>query len=246
MNLNIIIDSYLTRLDKKAIQLDISKYPRDFNVIDLRRFIWLKEFNCELNPSYKSNNSFIPKKILSIQPIAKILNPPITLEKLICSGNNITNLDYFKSCYNLKYIDCSFNLIEKINYIPCFLIELDISSNKIINLDNLPNNLKKLNCSENKISNLDNLPEHLDSLVCSSNKIINLNNLPCLLVSLDCSSNKITNLDNLSSSIKYLCCSNNPLINLDWLPSSIEVLVCYNNYIKNFDNLPSSIKNIRH
>ena len=241
MHSNIIIDTYLTRLDKKAIQLDISKYPRDFNVIDLSRFIWLKEFNCELDPSYKLNKSNRPHNILSKQPIAKILNPPIILEKLICSGNSITNLDNFLYCNNLKYIDCSVNLIEKIDFLPLFIIELNVSYNKIKSLDLLPSELKKLSCSSNKITSLNNLPEKLEELDCSENNIILLNNLPNGLIKLSCSSNKITSLNNLPTSLNHLNCSSNLINNLDWLPSSIETLLCNQNNIKNFDNLPSTI-----
>lgn len=234
-------NSCLSNFDKKSIKITILSYCIDFNVIDLERFVWLKDFDCEQNFSYKSNLCLK----LSSQPIVKIINPPITLEKINCSGNNIINLDNFSCCYNLKYIDCSENLIRKLDFLPIFLIELDVSDNKIISMDkNLPYGLKKLNCSSNKILSLNNLPEKLEELDCSRNLIVLLNNLPSSLIKLSCSNNNIIKLDNLPTSLKYIDCSKNLISDLDLLPSSIETLICYINSIKNFDNLPSTIKNI--
>ena len=55
--MSINIDSYLNILDKKSICINISSHQIDFNVIDLSRFIWLKEFECKCSFGYNKKNN---------------------------------------------------------------------------------------------------------------------------------------------------------------------------------------------
>ena len=151
------------------------------------------------------------------------------LETLICSNNNLSELDISNNT-NLVSLLCGSN----------FLSSITVNNNL---------NLKALNCSDNQIQDLDlasNLA--LESLTASDNQIAaidvsnnaNLNLLSIsnnritgdLLVgnnpnleSLFCSSNQITSLDLVSNTVlKNLDVSNNALSSLDL--SAINSVVC--------------------
>lgn len=84
------------------------------------------------------------------------------LVKLICAGNNITQI---------------INFSETITHIY-------YNNNSITNLDILHPNLIFLGCSNNLITELRNLPMSLKYLHCNNNLITNLDFLPCSLLEL--------------------------------------------------------------
>ena len=61
------------------------------------------------------------------------------------------------SCENLEELPCWVSECKNLKYLNC-------SWNKITKLDNLPTGLKDLNCSWNHITQLDNLPQTLEIL----------------------------------------------------------------------------------
>ena len=91
------------------------------------------------------------------------------LEKLGCSGNQITQLD---------------NLLPRLEILNC-------CNNQITQLDNLSYNLQMLICYNNNITHLNNLPKTLEHLECFHNEIIELDYLPPNLEYLICDDNPL-------------------------------------------------------
>lgn len=225
----IIQDTYLTNCDCMSKELVINlpinqKYI--FNVIDLKRFIFLQRITWDCGVRDESVK------------ISKILNVSVLLEYFDFTMCNLIDIDNLQNCHLLKYIDVSMNIIKSLEKIPMFVETLIVNNNLITSLDNLPPNIKLLNCSYNKILKLDNLPENLEILDCCNNLITLLDNLPPRLKKLSCSYNSITNLKNLPTGIIYLDCGFNSIGNLDWLPSGIEILCSNGNFIKTYENIP--------
>jgi len=135
----------LKSYDPDITELDISGEaitPTINGILDLSRFVSLKELNCSLNY------------------ITSIINFPSTLEILNCNSNMyIESLDNLP--VNLIQLDCKTNNISLLDNLPQSLQILNCSYNHIESLDKLPGNLIKLNCSNDhgNLTSLDNLPE---------------------------------------------------------------------------------------
>ena len=99
--------------------------------------------------------------------------PDYSITDLDISPKGLTKLtklpDDIEKYTNLKILNCSYNKITILDYLPPTLKELYCCNNKITSLDNLPQNLEVLECWINKITSLDNLPPTLKELECSFN-----------------------------------------------------------------------------
>ncbi len=138
---------------------------------------------------------------------------------LICSGNQIGNLigiQYFK---NLKYLDCSFNLLDS--------------------LTQLPGNLQILICNQNSIRTFVSLPDQLEFLYCEDNKLVTINSLPPRLVGLHCADNLLDSLPSLPGVLDTLDCPLNFLISLPAFPNTLRALICYQNSLNILPNATS-------
>ena len=69
----------------------------------------------------------------------------------------------------LNVLNCSENLISRLDNLPISLLSLDCSDNRLVTLDNLPRGLKRLICNSNDLIHLNNLPDTLELLVCCYN-----------------------------------------------------------------------------
>ena len=178
------------------------------------------------NRIYTNSINEISVSLLGIKSLKGIESFP-NLEKLICSVNNITNLD-LKNNKNLKYLDCSVN---QINY-------LDLSNNA---------QLEYLVCSENNLETLNlNNQIKLNELFAKENRIKSLTLNGCnSLEYVQVEKNLIDNID-LSAcyKLRYLNISNNELSHLELNNNlDIEELYLDNNNISSLDlmNCPELI-----
>lgn len=241
------------KMDKLIIQYDFNTVELKFiymemkGTFDLIKYPYLIKLNCSSNK------------------ITQLANIPNTLVEINCERNQITQLDNLyqvncsknyvcvmcgilsnknKKCKNpkpsnLKILNCRYNKLTGLSYLPDSIIELDCSHNKITYLDNLPSKLVKLNCSNNELIQLDNLPIQLEELFCQYNQIISLDCLPNSLIKLDCKGNQMNQLDNLPNFLLELNCGNvkiTELNNLPYLLNKLEFYYCPN--LVHIKNIP--------
>ena len=169
-----------------------------------------------------------------------------SLEYLVCSYNNLTELDVTNNP-NLINLLCSNNSIKKLDLTNNpLLIQLECNNNEIESLDLSNNtNLTFLYCGDNDLDTLDVSNNYsLVVLECCSNSIsaIDVSNHTDL-VSLLCNYNQLTELDvSNCTSLKNLECFNNDLVELDIKTNNkLENLYCQNNDICVLDISSSSI-----
>lgn len=149
------------------------------------------------------------------------------LNILDCSHNNLTQIFENPSLITsttLSSVDCRFNKISSVPFIPRFLKGFYCSNN---NLSTFPSNwqsLEALDCSFNNLTALPtNLPK-LTTLICSNNQIVNLGILPSNLEELDFSNNQVSNVTSLPSNLSHLTCDSNLFQKLPDLPSNLVYL----------------------
>ena len=163
------------------------------------------------------------------------------VEKLNCSGNQLTGLWFHKGS-SLKYLTCSVNEFTALDLSKCSeLIELSCSNNKLTSLDLSANTkLQQINASSNKLTALDvrQLPElthlylwanhDLKSIDVSKNtKLEFLSVSHCKLTSLNVSHNR---------KLVELFVYNNQLTALDVRSNyMLKTLYCYENQITALD-----------
>ena len=70
-----------------------------------------------------------------------------------------------------KEMDCSYEGITSIEYIPEGITHLYCYNNQLTQLPKLPNSLKRLDCRNNKLTDLPYLPDSLIELYCVNNKL---------------------------------------------------------------------------
>lgn len=170
-----------------------------------------------------SNNKFTNINILcEIMP---------NLEILKCSNNQLTDDSFINLPPGLKILDCSHNLIKRLENLPTGIEILDCSYNELEGLDYLPSSVVKLNCSHNQITQLDNLPSTMKYLIICANPITELENLPSTI-----------------THFKMFGCNNfkNEILNP---PKMLEKVIIINNNTKilngyNFDNL-ANLPNVK-
>ena len=123
----------------------------------------------------------------------------VALRGLLCSGNQLTNIDLSNVDQPFLTLFCSNNQLTSLDISNCtFLRQLQCDNNQISNLDLSQNtNLLELFCSNNPLNNLD----------ISSN---------ILLKYLICQNNQLTSLDvSNNNELRQLACPNNQLLSLD-------------------------------
>ena len=168
------------------------------------------------------------------------LAPLTALTTLLCSNNNLSNLDLSNNtalthlyCENNSLSDLDLSNNTALRYLYCEnnnLSELDLSGNTALTL---------LSCYSNSLSELDlsgNVA--LTDLHCSYNNLSELDlSGNTALASLDCGSNNLSDLD-LSNNVALtrLYCFDNNLSNLDLSNNTaLTSLDCYNNNLSNLD-----------
>jgi Leucine-rich repeat (LRR) protein len=80
--------------------------------------------------------------------------------------------------------------VERIDFFPDHLLEIDLNENKLYRLPKLPENLVRLNCGNNFLTEI---PDTLKWLYCYNNDITELPILPINLIWLDVSGNRLKN-----------------------------------------------------
>ena len=233
--LKIVGSSVLT--EEKARQIEVLDVSDDnikkvlgdrapiTSLMGIRYLRYVKDLNC-------SGQEL--KKTLNLEQNSRV-------EKLNCSGNQLTGLWFHKGS-SLKYLTCSVNEFTALDLSKCSeLIELSCGSNKLTALDLSANTkLQKISAGSNKLTALDtrNLPEltylnlwgnhDLRSIDVSKNtKLEFLSVSHCKLTSLNVSNNRklvelyvddnqLTALDVRSNyMLKKLGCYENQLTALD-------------------------------
>ena len=233
--LKIVGSSVLTEEKARQIEvLDVSKNnikkvlgDRDpiTSLMGIRYLRYVKDLNC-------SGQEL--KKTLNLEQNSRV-------EKLDCSGNQLTGLWFHKGS-SLKYLNCSVNEFTALNLSKNpELTELYCSNNKLTSLDLSANTkLQKINASSNKLTALDvrQLPElthlylwsdsDLRSIDVSKNtKLEFLSVSHCKLTSLNVSNNR---------KLVELFVYNNQLTALDVRSNYLlKTLACYENQITALD-----------
>ena len=154
--LKIVGSSVLT--EEKARQIEVLDVSKDnikkvlgdrapiTSLLGIRYLRYVKDLNC-------SGQEL--KKTLNLEQNSRV-------EKLNCSGNQLTGLWFHKGS-SLKYLTCSVNEFTALDLSKCSeLIELSCGSNKLTSLDLSANTkLQKISAGSNKLTALDtrNLPE---------------------------------------------------------------------------------------
>ena len=189
--------------------------------------------------------------------------------KLVLSNNSIASMNGIEYFTNLKYLNCSSNLLTTINEIALAnLLELNCRNNKLtsLNLSNFRmledldcsyNNLTTLNgsgltnlkvfwCTNNNLLTSLNLSgcTNLFTLHCEINSLSTLSLSGCTsLIALDCEENQLQNLSVRGfTELKTIYCENNQLQTLDFIGcTNLELIYCYNNRLQTLDVSDCSI-----
>ena len=233
--LKIVGSSVLTEEKARQIEvLDVSKNNIKkvlgdrapiTSLMGIRYLRYVKDLNC-------SGQEL--KKTLNLEQNSRV-------EKLNCSGNQLTGLWFHKGS-SLKYLTCSVNEFTALDLSKCSeLIELSCGNNKLTALDLSANKkLQKISAGSNKLTALDtrNLPEltylnlwgnhDLRSIDVSKNtKLEFLSVSHCKLTSLDVSNNR---------KLVKLYVDDNQLTALDVSSNyMLKKLGCYENQITALD-----------
>ena len=233
--LKIVGSSVLT--EEKAQQIEVLDVSDDnikevlgdrapiTSLMGIRYLRYVKDLNC-------SGQEL--KKTLNLEQNSRV-------EKLNCSGNQLTGLWFHKGS-SLKYLTCSVNEFTALDLSKCSeLIELSCSSNKLTSLDLSANKkLQKIVAQTNALTTLDtrNLPELTDlylwgnhdlkSIDVSKNtKLEFLSVSHCKLTSLNVSNNrKLVELYVYNNQLTALDVSSNYLL---------KKLSCYENQLTALD-----------
>ena len=233
--LKIVGSSVLT--EEKAQQIEVLDVSKDnikkvlgdrapiTSLMGIRYLRYVKDLNC-------SGQEL--KKTLNLEQNSRV-------EKLNCSGNQLTDLWFHKGS-SLRYLDCSVNQFTALNLSKNpELTELSCSNNKLTSLDLSANTkLQEINASSNKLTALDvrQLPElthlylwsnsDLKSIDVSKNtKLEFLSVSHCKLTALDVSHNrKLVELFVYNNQLTALDVSSNYLL---------KKLSCYENQITALD-----------
>ena len=195
------------------------------SLMGIRYLRYVKDLNC-------SGQEL--KKTLNLEQNSRV-------EKLNCSGNQLTDLWFHKGSL-LRYLDCSVNQFTALNLSKNpELTELYCSNNKLTSLDLSANTkLQEINASSNKLTALDvrQLPEltHLYLWSNSDLRSIDVSKNPKLEF-LSVSHCKLTSLDvSHNRKLVELFVYNNQLTALDVRSNyMLKTLYCYENQITALD-----------
>ena len=233
--LKIVGSSVLT--EEKAQQIEVLDVSDDnikevlgkrdpiTSLMGIRYLRYVKDLNC-------SGQEL--KKTLNLEQNSRV-------EKLNCSGNQLTGLWFHKGS-SLKYLTCSVNEFTALDLSKCSeLIELSCGNNKLTSLDLSANTkLQKISAGSNKLTALDtrNLPEltYLNLWGNHDLRSIDVSKNPKLEI-LSASHGKLTSL-NVKNNRKLveLYVYNNQLTALDVSSNYLlKKLSCYENQITALD-----------
>ena len=233
--LKIVGSSVLT--EEKAQQIEVLDVSDDnikevlgkrdpiTSLMGIRYLRYVKDLNC-------SGQKL--KKTLNLEQNSRV-------EKLNCSGNQLTGLWFHKGS-SLKYLTCSVNEFTALDLSKCSeLIELSCGNNKLTSLDLSANKkLQKIGAGSNKLTTLDarNLPEltYLNLWGNDDLKSIDVSKNPKLEI-LSASHGKLTSL-NVKNNRKLveLYVYNNQLTALDVSSNYLlKRLGCYENQLTALD-----------
>ena len=233
--LKIVGSSVLT--EEKAQQIEVLDVSDDnikevlgkrdpiTSLMGIRYLRYVKDLNC-------SGQEL--KKTLNLEQNSRV-------EKLNCSGNQLTGLWFHKGS-SLKYLTCSVNEFTALDLSKCSeLIELSCGNNKLTSLDLSANKkLQKIGAGSNKLTTLDarNLPELTYLNLWGNHDLtsIDVSKNPKLEI-LSASHGKLTSL-NVSNNRKLveLYVYNNQLTALDVSSNYLlKKLSCYENQITALD-----------
>ena len=233
--LKIVGSSVLT--EEKAQQIEVLDVSDDnikevlgkrdpiTSLMGIRYLRYVKDLNC-------SGQKL--KKTLNLEQNSRV-------EKLNCSGNQLTGLWFHKGS-SLKYLTCSVNEFTALDLSKCSeLIELSCGNNKLTSLDLSANKkLQKISAGSNKLTALDarNLPELTYLNLWGNHDLtsIDVSKNPKLEI-LSASHGKLTSL-NVSNNRKLveLYVYNNQLTALDVSSNYLlKKLSCYENQLTALD-----------
>ena len=195
------------------------------SLMGIRYLRYVKDLNC-------SGQEL--KKTLNLEQNSRV-------EKLNCSGNQLTGLWFHKGS-SLKYLTCSVNELTALDLSKCSeLIELSCSSNKLTSLDLSANKkLQKIVAQTNALTTLDtrNLPELTDLYLWGNHDLKSIDvSKNTKLEFLSVSHCKLTSL-NVSNNRKLvkLYVDDNQLTALDVRSNyMLKKLGCYENQITALD-----------
>ena len=233
--LKIVGSSVLT--EEKAQQIEVLDVSDDnikevlgdrapiTSLMGIRYLRYVKDLNC-------SGQEL--KKTLNLEQNSRV-------EKLNCSGNQLTGLWFHKGS-SLKYLTCSVNELTALDLSKCSeLIELSCSSNKLTSLDLSANKkLQKIVAQTNALTTLDtrNLPELTDLYLWGNHDLKSIDvSKNTKLEFLSVSHCKLTSL-NVSNNRKLvkLYVDDNQLTALDVRSNYLlKKLGCYENQITALD-----------
>ena len=233
--LKIVGSSVLT--EEKAQQIEVLDVSDDnikevlgdrapiTSLMGIRYLRYVKDLNC-------SGQEL--KKTLNLEQNSRV-------EKLNCSGNQLTGLWFHKGS-SLKYLTCSVNELTALDLSKCSeLIELSCSSNKLTSLDLSANKkLQKIVAQTNALTTLDtrNLPELTDLYLWGNHDLKSIDvSKNTKLEFLSVSHCKLTSL-NVSNNRKLvkLYVDDNQLTALDVRSNyMLKKLGCYENQITALD-----------
>ena len=223
--------------EEKAQQIEVLDVSKDnikkvlgdrapiTSLMGIRYLRYVKDLNC-------SGQEL--KKTLNLEQNSRV-------EKLNCSGNQLTGLWFHKGS-SLKYLTCSVNEFTALDLSKCSeLIELSCSSNKLTSLDLSANKkLQKIVAQTNALTTLDtrNLPELTDLYLWGNHDLRSIDvSKNTKLEFLSVSHCKLTSL-NVSNNRKLvkLYVDDNQLTALDVRSNyMLKKLGCYENQITALD-----------
>ena len=191
------------------------------------------------NRIYTNSINEISVSLLGIKSLKGIESFP-NLEKLICSVNNITNLD-LQNNKNLKYLDCSVNQLNSLdlsNNTELEFLECSMNNLEILNLNN-QSKLKELFAKENIIKSLNlNGCNSLENIQGEENLIDNIDLSTCYkLRYLNLRNNELSHLElNNNQDIEELYLDNNNISFLELINCpKLIILYLTSNQVSNLD-----------
>lgn len=164
--------------------------------------------------------------------------------ELNLSGLNLNNLPLIPD--NVKFLNCSLNILKTIPPLPQTIIKLNCSDNLLTQLPKLPGSINYLNCMNNRLKVLPTLPGGVNTINCKNNRIKKLPRLPKHLEIINCSHNLLEYMPNLPECIQEFICHHNKINDCPCdLPKGLRYIDCSHNDITVFPNFHKRIQIIK-
>ncbi|MFN0200392.1 MAG: leucine-rich repeat domain-containing protein [Bacteroidia bacterium] len=161
----------------------------------------------------------------------------LSLERI----SDLSDLKYFR---NLRKLNCAFNFLKEITWLPPNLEELYCDHNQLTGLPKLPRNLRILDCSNNQMTQLPPLTDSLEKLYCQYNSLSKIDSFPMKIKVLNCAGNRLEGLSFLPDSLTHLYCYQNQLTTLPLLPRTLQTLWCNDNRLMQIAYLPENLEGL--